>query len=277
MDLDNKDSVDKRAKGQYNVSIPTSLALEYITGIHEERPEDIPPIKKYDILAINIDTLIRNFINSVDKVSRIFLNDRNCSDHLYAEIEIIKNTLALHKTELSLYSVDYKDLPKEFRYANIRMPTTPSQKTEQKLMANLTAAIKTFDFNVNKIRSYKHLKLRSDTLIMTHYPVDLIPNHRATGPKLLESHTGKIKDRYGWGSKLGLGDASEVIPFSSLAIQLFGDKSNHFNSGNRKLKAALIEHANSAGWTKKTTPDRMRSSIGRIKDREVKESIKNML
>lgn len=271
-----KEGVSNRAKGKYNISIPTSLALEYITGVHEERPMKIPPIKHYKRVAINIATLSRNFINSLDPVNKIYLTASHAMSDLYAEINTFKNVLEENGASLALYEVDYSELKKDFPMGIIKAAKTPGQIAEATLIKDFCTVINEFDFTVNNLKNYNRISLDKTDLILTSYPVDLLPNNRLMGASLLESHTGYIKDRHEWGSKLGLGEYKDIIPFSKMSLTLFGDKATHFLSGSSKLKNPLIEHAKNNGWNKKTTEDRMKSSLSRMTDQEVRNAIKSM-
>lgn len=271
------DGITMRAMGQYKISIASSLALEYITGIHEERPMKVPPIKRYNQVAINIATLARNFIGSLDPVNKLYLTADHAKPALYAEINTFKNVLEDHKASLILYHVDYSSLGKEFPHAIIKEPRTPAQKLEATLIKDLCIAMNKFDFTVNQLKSYKETALKNTDLIMTHYPVDLIPNNKLLGADLLESHTGLIKDRYQWSSKLGLGDYKDLIPFSKLAITVFGDRATQFLSGPARYKNPVIEIAKQYGWNSKTTDSRMRSSLERLPDRAMAKTLIDML
>lgn len=272
-----KNAVSERAVGQYKISIPTSLAIEYVTGIHEEKPEKIPPISKYKGVAINLSTLVRNFIGSVDPVSKVYLSAKACENYLYSEIQILQNTLNSHNAELLLYTVNYDSLKKLFPNALLKTPTSPNQKNEAAIIEDCIKLISEFDFDISHLSSPEKTEMDSNVLIMTHNAVDLLSNKKVNGAHLLESHTGTIKDRHEFGTKLGLGNHVEFIPYSRLTLQLFGDKANQFFSMAGKYKNPLIEHAKKHGWTKRTTDDRIRSSLNSFKDQEVRTLLKSLL
>ena len=56
-----------RTIGQFPISIATSLAIESALGVHPDIPVTGVPVEKYNAIYINVRTLIRNFIGSLEK------------------------------------------------------------------------------------------------------------------------------------------------------------------------------------------------------------------
>lgn len=58
--------IDARTKGQFPISIATSLALEGLFGILEDNKDPNPPWPDYTDLIINVRTLFRNLLGSIE-------------------------------------------------------------------------------------------------------------------------------------------------------------------------------------------------------------------
>ena len=108
-----------------------------------------------------------------------------------------------------------------------------------------------------------------------NFTIDLLSNYSFPSCKLLESHTGKIKPKTYWNSKLS-GKDSGLMPFNAMTLQIFGDGEN-FAAYPRKLKLELIELAKKNKWSPITTNAKVESDLNKMTDKLGAQMLKDML
>lgn len=220
--------MEKRAKGQFPISIATSLGLEGAFGILEEGPRfKVPPIREYQEIWINLRTLFRNFEGALDKDTRGNISANESAQILLDEMAFLVHHLS--DMRVHFYACSYKSLSRLYPNAQFKEVNTDKQKIYAR-MENDTLeilfrsprlygmSIKGFDVNLTPDGAKA-----SKSLIMTHYPFDLLSYKNFNVLALLESHTGVIKQRGQWYTKLNGGNSLERIPFDKMTVQLFGD------------------------------------------------------
>lgn len=259
----------KRAMDTIPISVGTSLAIEAAQKT-----------KGYDSLWINIRTLIRNIYDSVERESRDRLLPQAVAWIIYDELKVIRNVLSNFKG-VRLYCVDYRDLPRVFPNALLRDPKGQGPVEIEKL-AFMEAVINYVkdDHDNDKIIWEKTCQIQGEptkSLIMTHYPVDLLSRTRFKQLRLLESYTGAIKSRSQWGTKLTDGKALSFMPFNRFTLQLFGDNNLQFKQFGRKVREPLLKIAVDNKWTPVTTTDKIRWNIGKMADQFTAKMLKKFL
>ncbi|MBE0438170.1 MAG: hypothetical protein IBX57_00185 [Gammaproteobacteria bacterium] len=274
--------VVEREKGAVPISIPTSLALEGIFAFGEYESLK-PTFGQVDELWINLRTLFRNFLNSIDREVHQSLVVEQILDFFIEDINIVMSTVDIKssgrvKTKFYLPLYEHKELVKLFPHANIKQAHTPKQLFEKNFEDSTLGAILSMSDSIFQEGQFETLavKLKGGPFraaLLTHYPLDLLWRSKFTDLFLLESHTGKLKSKNLWHSKLTGGNKLNRIPFNKLTIQVFGDNSTMFNSLSPKLKKALIELSERYKWTPVTTMDKVTFNIQSIKDAEIKEQL----
>ena len=223
-------SLEERAQSSFPVSLPTGLALETLFDPIMERVDNERQVEKidvttYDLFLVNIDTLIRNILNSVPTAELYKLNMIHVCDTLLAEIAWMTDFCESNGIPIQFYYNTYKyvhDLyDKDHR---VRKPTTDKQlyldgiyKYCQKKLAKQDNVIQTGnDIKVKDVRT---------VLIFTHIPWDLLSHRHYSQMDLLESHTGLIKTRKDWNSKYyKMHDFDfSFLPFFEHLLVTFGD------------------------------------------------------
>jgi len=179
--------LNKEAISDIGCNIATGIILEKLL---EGNKKDI-------YLYINVFTLYRNFIgcldgSSDDKIK--YLKNKSILNKIYDLF--VKDSLMFinHAIEngikITVYELEYKKLLKDFKY-------------------------KTID-------EFKGLKY----FILTTQPgLDLLPLVKYNDVKIIESHTGEVKDNTKWYTKLrkyGKNDMS-IIPFNTVTYYIYGD------------------------------------------------------
>lgn len=280
-------AVDNRELGELGLSIATDLAIAGAFGKHPDRPLPKAPIKEYKLLLINIRTLVRNFLGSIERERKLLVRGETANKALMYEIAAIREMVEGETkggTKVGFYYSHYNDLIKTFPHANLKALKQPTviQIANEGMETSLSDALlkrlqEEKDFPlivVDQLLDKQHFDV---TLLMTHYPVDLLAKNNFIKLSLLESHTGRVKNHYEWNTRLTNGKTLENIPFNQLTLQVFGDNSVHFSPMDRKYKNAILSVANERKWTTITTYDRITYSIEQIADLEIRNFLLSLM
>lgn len=272
--------IAERAIGQFPISIATSLALESACGIHEDFPVNRAPLLDYPSLWVNIRTLIRNFVGSLDRGVASSLDPVAIAETILEEMHHISSIVAEYSEGRSSpfwYFSDYHGMEQKYKHAVIRRDNTEKQKEYTAFIQVAVQAL--LDQAGDQIKLFK-LKLEPEqyptALILTNYAYDLVEYRQFSKLALLESHTGKIKERAQWYTKYLDGRELSMIPFREDFLQVFGDK-EHFRPMDIRLRKDLIEIATKYNWTAVTTKDKILYGINAMKNPYYKEILKDIL
>lgn len=276
-----------RAMSSFPVSIGTSLAMESLFKPMQEPydPERILPPKldigDYQVFWVNLMTMFRNLMASMDAEGQKKVMAADLSDTLEFEVDLLERLVreeSNDRCKVVFYVSDYADLKQHHPHAVIR-----EHKTEKQKLYNAIMEITLKDFFKRQVKSdkFQHFKLlirppvKRKGLILTHYAYDLLAADRFESLDLLESHTGTKKGPASWHTKLNGKDLARM-PFNSLTLQVFGD-SQTFSGQPIKARENLIHLAEEYQWTPFTSPDRVRTCLGFMKDVYTAQIFKEML
>lgn len=276
-------AVEDREKGEAPLSIGTSLALESLCGFGEF-PSDDPPVKNYPELWVNLRTLFRNFYTAIDREFRKELGASDLVMGLVDDLHVLVSTLELKsvgRVKVVFYYCDFRSFEKEFPNAIWKKPKTALQVIEHELENKTIKLLLSDEYRPHE-QDIRHFNVRftgqtGNTLLLTHYPCDLLWRSHFAQLTLLESHTGHFKTRDQWYTKLTGGKRYERIPFNRLTIQVFGDGNLLFSSMNRKIKERLVELADQYRWTPLTTDERVRFTLNELYDPREKQFFLSLL
>jgi len=265
-------AVAKRDKGEAPLSIGTSLALESLGGFGEF-PSNSPPIHKHDELWVNLRTIFRNCYNAIDRDYRSDLQDADMIDAVLDDMRVLVSTIelkSLGKMPVIFYISSFKGFETMFPKAKWKTLSTKKQQVEHALEEATLKALLSENYRPHDmdIREY-NVKITDRggvAAMLTHYPIDLLWHRKFTKLTLLESHTGSLKPRAEWYTKLTGGKRYNRIPFNRLTIQVFGDGNGLFASMSAAFKNRILEVAEQDRWTPVTTDDKVRYSINKIYD-----------
>jgi len=246
-----------RAQGQFPLSIPTSLAIESACGILPEAPTEAPEVKRRTLLMVNVRTLVRNLIGSIETDNRRWLEPYSMAEVIANEMRTIEQVIAEHsdgRCAVLFYQCTYSDLLREFSRAIIKTPNTPSQQWHQDTERNTLKALTKETAQGASVTTYTRNfpDLGGDAMIITHYPLDLLQRYRFQSLVLLESHTGAIKPPVMWNTKLYNGRELELLPFDRMTLQMFGD-GVLFTPMPIKIRKRVYGIAVKTQWTPITT------------------------
>jgi hypothetical protein len=277
--------IAERAVGQYPLSVATSLAIESANGIHPEIPVDSPPILKYEELWVNLKTLFRNFIGALDKVTAGSVVPEEIAANLDDEMEQISQIIAESSSgrcKVVFYVNNMTNLAIRYRYATLRKDNTPKQM-EYTAILKKTLALMLADNKTRPLPILTFDRLLSPPqeatpkiLLLTHVAYDLLSAKNFRSVTLLESHTGRLKDRALWYTKYANGRDLVMLPFREDLMQVFGDNET-FVPMPIKVRKEVIEIANRFHWTSVTTTDKVRLGLEFIQDPLTREILKSIV
>jgi hypothetical protein len=213
------------------LSIATAIPFEEVITNDQKKP---------DVLILSVRTLLRNFLGSVPK--DVVPSVRDVVAEFNDEIDLIESYCKMQRVTLLLYSTDYSKITNRFPKA-IR-PDTWDKKIELNgwydvIMKHGNIQSTLLDVSVN-LPSRPIAK----EYIMTSFAIDLLVIGANAGTRLLESHTGAIKQKFEWITKLTDNKQYHGLPFNTLTYQLLGDKSYTNKGASVKLRKVLLEVAN---------------------------------
>lgn len=267
-------AMERLLGGKYPISLGTAL-------IFEQKDFDITKWPR--LLYINLRTLYRNFVASipVEKRHRIHY-PTFVQDYLYevAEVERIIKELSHNRIQLFFYYPRYKQFDKLLPQAEMK-DYNPENFDEIELMLWKYVKQKGLMVPFNyEIVEQELPPAREPILLLSSFVIDLLSAARFPSITLLESYTGKLKKRPEWFTKLNLRSTKEnpvEIPFNKFTIQIFGDKSGAIQGASRQLRSAVREMAMKDHWTPVTSTEKIKYSISKLKDVEIKKSLSKYL
>lgn len=236
-----------RTVSGFPVSIGTSLSLETIFDPVQEvydKEREVPPrpdLSKVNLFLFNVNTIIRNIINSITYENYLKVKNEDILDTLLEELEYLNYLFTNSGYRFIAYIDTYESVMKNY-HEKIRLPNTEKQlrifKTHSycinylkdkrnihKLKSNFlnieNYLVSNFDSEIKIHESYK-----THAYIFTHIPWDLLSYKNFISLTLLESHTGKVKTRSEWNTKyFPIGDLDmSFLPFNKTLLLIFGDR-----------------------------------------------------
>lgn len=245
-----------RTFGAYPMSIATSLAFEGIThtGEYIDRAQYGPaPILHMECIMVNLRTLLRNAINAFPSSDQMSLRSSMlaecCIEDYESIVELVRNYNST--CEVQLYVSTYKSINRDFKEVNFKKFDTVKQQILTRIEDEVVNRITSSRKDILKVFDYK-LKGDKRSVIFTHHPIDLLSYYSFPELDLLESHTGIVKERKKWGTKLNVPKGCTTIPFNKPMLCIFGDKT-YVNGQLPKVKKAVISVSEKCGWNALTT------------------------
>lgn len=271
-----------RTLSSFPLSVGTGLAFESLftptlERIDNERviPEKVD-LGEFNEVWVNLFTLYRNIFQSLVKEDIPKLTPRAMIETIHQEMEVIKSLFANTSVTLKFYICTYKGFDKKFPHALLRVPSTEGQrwyfdlfKVVEKAFIDMDKSLVVFDYHPTKSAD-------TDVLFFTHVAFDLTSFKSFKSLKLLESHTGVLKDRSVWYTKFQNGKELNMIPFTLYFLEFFGD-SVHFKPFPFKARNTILEVAKNKHWTQITTRDKILSNIKEINDYVLRDVLVDMM
>lgn len=253
-------SVDRKFGG-YPISIAGSLAMEGLlhTGEFADRDGELA-INEYQALFLNLRTLFRNAFYAFEENRERLTPDvlKTCIE------EDIENIFATARAVAPsmvcvFYLCEYKKVNREFPKGTFRNANTPNQVFYNSLEQDV---YKMFLLEQPRRDDFQVFDVYPDgdknTLLLTHYPCDLLAVKKFPRLALLESHTGEVKTQLQWNTKMY--NKPERIPFNKGFLTLFGDNVM-FHPQDRKIRTVVLKVAEKYSWNASTTMDRINNCL----------------
>lgn len=271
----NMSPLTRRTTSAFPLSIGTSLTFESIYSgrfdpYDKDRKVEMINRNGYNAMWINVATLIRNIVGAVPREDQQRLDPLSLCFAVETEIEVIESIFSnegqglIHPT-FYFCTYDRQYLHPTHKAIKLRMDTTPTQKFHHNLlMETMKILFKRHEGRyILKLDDTLQPKEFKKSLIMTHYPYDLLSYPNFNQLDLIESHTGKLKTRSLWYTKYhSLGDASlNTLPFLRKLLLIFGDNVM-FQPLDIKFRRLILDISQKRKWHPLTTQDRIMLDLG---------------
>lgn len=269
-------NASERAVGYFPISISTSLALEGALGTHPDRPAGPKLLYDFNGHWVNVKTLFRNYYEAIGKDNIPSVDTKDLIDTFRQEIEVYREMSqeqSKHNFTTVFYCPDYLGLEKRFPHALMRTDNTPNQVLFAKSM---DLVLREIIRNEKDLINLYPLKIEgqygTNTLMLTHYPIDLTTK-AFPQLSLLESHTGAIKDKSLWHTKLYNGRDLPHIPFNEATLSIFGDN-QMFRPIGSTYRTTLVNLAKQYNWSFVTSRDKVNYGLNTLKDKFLAENLR---
>lgn len=268
-----------RVMGEYPVSISTSLAFQGLFDKHPDSPKNKKKIGDFKQIWINIKTLYRNLHNAVEvKTEKIELTViMDYVDILKAEMSAIDELMEKEGYTVNYYHMNYDNLERKYPRAFIRGDKTLKQILFTKLFNEVAKLMLVRNFHKNMFIFNGRItpEDKKSSIILTHLALDLFSVTNFNELVLLESHTGKLKERAEWYTKYYQGAELSHIPFREDLIQIFGDNES-IRPMPKRTRDAFNLIAIKGKWSQVTTSEKINYTINQSNDLYLKESWKSI-
>jgi hypothetical protein len=269
-------NASERATGYFPLSIATSLAIEGAVGIHPDHPAGPKMLHDFSGHWVNVKTLFRNYYEAIGKENIPNVKIAELIDSFRHEIEAYKELSEEQgqgKFKTVFYCPDYAGLQARFPHAVLRTDSTPNQVLFSKSMVTVLGQIIKNEKDLFKLYPLKITDpTPTNTLMLTHYPFDLTTT-AFEGLSLLESHTGAIKDKSLWHTKLYNGKELTMIPFRECFLSVFGDN-QLFRPIGMSYRRTLVDLGKQYNWSFATSRDKVNYGLSQIKDKFLAENLR---
>lgn len=223
--------IEQREMSGFPVSIGTGLALETIFNPEMEVADEGREFTKledpnyYDIYLINVATLTRNMLSAIETGKKEKVRPNDYIEAIKEEIDIIKALFANSGLRVQFFynthQYYHKAYPTQMRLAN-----TPKQLHELNTIKHVGEKLTSEGATVRKFHHLLTYDKGYRALLLSHYPVELLSYVNFRTLDLLESNTGKIKQRKDYNTKYFKVPNEDLsfTPFFEYLLTVFGDK-----------------------------------------------------
>lgn len=267
---------EDRTISSFGVSIGTGIMLESVfkttTPRYDEKRE-IPThvnIDMYKYHIYNAATLARNILSSVKEKDKLeILKRRDFIPTLLNEISTLNALYVNTKCAMVLFIPEYKHVLERINHGK-----SPAGDIilAHSILSEVNKLPKTLE--MQSLRdTYKLPRVEGPVLITSHACMDLL--NKNVDMIMLESHTGKIKNKYEWYTKYhNIGSKPmQVFPFMEELLYVLGDGAYVYHMPV-SLRTQLHTVAVECNWTFRTTRDKILTDI-RHKCPEIHDLLKH--
>ena len=241
----------------YGITIGTELAIDTLAtdGSEHSLPE---PISNYTALHINVYTLVRNVMSQFTVKTLELIKHKDVVRVVLNDIALIKRVL--NNIPLVFYASTLMSLASHKYAPYLRAPRTAKQRrVAQTIGASVLAIVKNQHGSIALVNG-PYTAHRDRQLLLTNLMMDLLSNGSA---HLLESHTGKVRNKLMWYTKLHpmpLVDMKIFPPLHKMML-FIGTKDIFSPKPLSHLREQMITIANQYKWSAITTEQQVKSNI----------------
>ena len=268
-----------RDLGFFPMSIGTSLAFEGLFHLGEHLDDSGDPAGgDMPALWVNLRTVVRNARTAFPRDGQGDLLNKTLKEAIDQDLEAIRSVVDEYSpnTELKFYITEHKTINSQFKDARFKVPTTADQNLAFALeSAALIHLHEDFEDNDDCLIFDWKLEGKKETTLLTHHALDLLSYYEFPDMRLLESHTGRVKTRKDWYTKLNTPKGTTCIPFTRAMLLMFGDGSNIL-AQELKPRRTLITLGEKYKWNGMTTHSRMLADIKLAYEPHLYEFVKKL-
>lgn len=243
-----------------------------------------------DVLFVNLLTLSRNVIQSIPAAEQHNLKADDVVEVILAEMDVLIQAVPQlnPNTVAEFYLPDYKKIYLDFPMAKPREFNTKNKIFVQTMMLTVRDKLEDLLDKTNKerqaqgrpllpvriIRGWELEKDNRSVSLLTSFPTDLLSQYRFPKMNLVESHTGAVKLRRSWNTKLNYHKKEDIenMPFNKFTLQVFGDNV-FFIQQNLTVKRLVVKMSQDNHWTVMTTDSTIRNSIRKLKHKADQDAL----
>lgn len=228
----------ERQTSGFPVSIGTALTLESIFDPVKEvydPKRELPPridIAKYDSIYFNARVLLRNIIGAIQDTTRnTSISSEELHSTLLEEMDFMNFLFGQSNTTVIYYVNTYERLRTRPLYKDLITLRSHDPLSKEHVIRELIQKVIDELAKTNRVIQYNSDIIPYETfdssLIMTSVPWDLLSYRKFKTLDLIESNTGKLKNKDQWNTKyypIGSNDLSH-LPFTELLLIILGDHS----------------------------------------------------
>lgn len=257
--MDSFQAAVDREMGVLPLSIGTALAFESL--LEGNRLGD------YDVVLVNIRTLIRNYYGSIKNKMAPYIDPQVAASIIIEEMNSIREQCG--RVPVEFYSSNYIDLQRVLPGAEVKHPKTDKQYVamQQEQATIMSIGEQNFLYLHSDETQFK-FRHTGRALMFSHLPVDLFLRYDFSTLTLLESYTAKYKTRDEWYTKLTNGKELKRMPFNKFTLAMFGDNSVQISPQSIRLRRTLLAMSEVYGWTTITSMEKIKSDLDKWDDKE---------
>lgn len=241
------------------ISIGSGQALEGFTALLQ---------KPNAAFWINLRTVIRNAMESISKDYTGKYRPKDLMHVVTTDItfmlDYLRNSLGV--SDIQLYYCMYDDFRSVFPHALAKDVKTPLQIAQQSMEVGTLKLCVDYYKDAKRFGTLVTGEITTSVIMITHMPIDLLKHKTFSQLWLLESHTGALKGKSEFYTKLTNGKDLTMIPFNKFTIQIFGDNNRMLQAMPNNLKKLIIDLATKHRWTPLTTMELVKFHINTITD-----------
>ncbi|MGL5648947.1 MAG: hypothetical protein ACRDDY_13950 [Clostridium sp.] len=240
--------------GFYPASIGTSLALEGLNSTGENVGVNKGfKLERYGALYVNMRTIVRNAIGSFPYEDQRSLSYKQIRDAAEQDYDCLTKHVPEH-LQIIPYICTFQSLNKEFKGKH-KQYNTDLQKLAVEIEEGAVFGI--YKENEADISRFD-IEMKGDrrTICLTHHPIDLLSAKKFPELILLESHTGKLKDKEEWSTKLRTCANPSRMPFNKVTLQMYADN-NMFMPQPKKMRDVMMKIGEKREWDASTKQSTM--------------------